>query len=193
MLTQTATPASSELLLGELRGDLRKFIARRVQNHADVDDVLQEVLIKIHRSADRLNDENNLFAWVYAIARNAIIDHYRKLRPTVSLDGDINNPIELPEEPPEADALGEIADCLRSFLQHLPEKYRDAIVLTDLDGMTQGDLALKLGLSVSGAKSRIQRAREHLKGMLLDCCRLEFNAKGRVVGYECKDPGRCQP
>ena len=191
MLTQTATPASSELLLGELRGDLRKFIARRVQNHADADDVLQEVLIKIHRSADRLNDENNLFAWVYAIARNAIIDHYRKQRPTEGLEGEITSLAELQDQPPEADALGEIADCLRPFLGHLPEKYRDAIVLTDLDGMTQGDLARKLGLSDSGAKSRVQRARDHLKGMLLECCHLEFNAKGRVVGYECKDPRKC--
>ncbi len=191
MRTQTAATASSELLLGELRGDLRKFIARRVQNQADVDDVLQEALIKIHRSADRLNDENNLFAWVYAIARNAIIDHYRKQRPTISLDGDIDNLTRLPAEAPEADALGEIADCLRPFLGHLPEKYRDAIVLTDLDGMTQVDLAQKLGLSISGAKSRVQRAREHLKGMLLECCRLEFNARGRVVGYECKDPRKC--
>lgn len=193
MLTQTPTPVSSERLLDELRGDLRKFIARRIQNQADVDDVLQEILIKIHRSADRLNDENNLFAWVYAIARNAIVDHYRKQRPTTSLDGDIDNPTDLAEEPPEADALGEIADCLRPFLGHVPEKYRDAIVHTDLEGMTQGDLAQRLGLSVSGAKSRVQRAREHLKGMLLECCRLEFNAKGRVVGYECKDPRRCQP
>lgn len=191
MLTQTATPASHELLLGELRADLRRFIARRIQNHADADDVLQEVLIKIHRSAERLSDEKNLFAWVYAIARNAIIDHYRKQRPTVSLDGDIKDPGELSKEAPEPDALGEIADCLRPFLGHLPEKYREAIVLTDLDGLTQVDLARKLGLSVSGAKSRVQRAREHLKRMLLECCHLEFNASGRVVGYECKDPRKC--
>lgn len=193
MLTQTATTTSSELLLGELRSDLRKFVARRIQNQADVDDVLQEVFIKIHRSAHRLTDENNLFAWVYAIARNAIVDHYRQQRKAVSLDGDIKNLAEPADEAPQADALGEIADCLRPFLGHLPGKYRDAIVLTDLEGMTQVELAQKLGLSVSGAKSRVQRAREHLKGMLLECCRLEFNAKGRLVGYECKDPKRCQP
>ena len=191
MLTTTPAPASSDQLLEELRGDLRKFIARRIQNQADVDDVLQEVLIKIHRSADRLTDENNLFAWVYAIARNAIVDHYRRLRPTVSLDGDLKETADFREETPEADALTEIADCLRPFLGRLPEKYRDALVLTDLDGMTQVDLAHRLGLSVSGAKSRVQRAREHLKGMLLECCRLEFNAGGRVVGYECKDPRQC--
>lgn len=191
MLTPALATPSNERLLGELRGDLRKFIARRIQNQADVDDVLQEVLVKIHRSADRLTDGNNLFAWVYAIARNAVVDHYRKHRPTLSLDADVRNPSDLPEETPEADALSEIADCLRPFLGHLPEKYRDALVLTDLDGMTQVDLARRLGLSLSGAKSRVQRAREHLKGMLLECCRLEFNARGRVVGYECKDPRKC--
>lgn len=185
------TGDTGEARLAELRGDLRKFVARRIGNQADVDDVLQEVLLKIHRSASSLQDGNNFFAWVYTIARNAIIDHYRKRRPTISIDQAVTASFDAAEDPPEPDAMGEIAECLRPFLRHLPEKYRDPLILADLDGMSQADLAVKLGLSLSGAKSRVQRAREHLKTMLLECCRIEFNAAGRVVGYQCKDPRRC--
>jgi RNA polymerase sigma-70 factor (ECF subfamily) len=191
VLMQTQAGDTGEARLAELRGDLRKFVARRIENQADVDDVLQEVLLKIHRSASSLQDGNNLFAWVYTIARNAIVDHYRKRRPTISLDQALAASGEPAEDAAPPDALGEIADCLRPFLHHLPEKYRDPLILTDLEGMSQADLAVKLGLSLSGAKSRVQRAREHLKTMLLECCRIEFNAAGRVVGYQCKDPRRC--
>jgi RNA polymerase sigma-70 factor (ECF subfamily) len=180
-----------ELLFGELSLDLKKFIARRITNCADVEDVLQESLIKIHRSLDRLAPDSNLYAWIYRVTRNAITDHYRKPPPNISLDTSPVVPDDFAQEEVSRDALREIAPCLRPMLNHLPEKYREALILTDLEGMSQMELANKLGLSVSGAKSRVQRGREQLKALLMECCHFEFDCSGRVTDYECKKPYRC--
>ena len=177
----------------ELNIDLRKFIARKVVNHADAEDILQEVLLKIHRSAERLPKDANLFAWIYTIARNSITDHYRKPSPPISLDTANDAPLDIPEELLSRDALNELATCLQPFVDHVPEKYREALVRIDLEGMPQAELARKLGLSLSGAKSRVQRAREMLKGKLLDCCQIEYNGAGRVVDYKCRNPEGCEP
>ena len=182
---------ASEILFEELSTDLQKFIARRIPNRADAEDVLQETLYKIHRSIACLAPQSNLYAWVYRVTRNAIIDHYRKQQPNISLDAASNLSDEIAETMPSRDALQEIAACLRPMLNCLPEKYREALVLTDLEGMTQAELAEHLQISLSGAKSRVQRARTLLKEALLKCCDLEFDHQGRVVDYQCRNPYRC--
>jgi len=70
------------------------------------------------------------------------------------------------------------------MVDSLPADYRQALLLTEYQGLTQRELAQKLGLSVSGAKSRVQRAREKLKAMLLDCCHFEFDRRGKVIDYQ---------
>jgi RNA polymerase sigma-70 factor, ECF subfamily len=87
--------------------------------------------------------------------------------------------------------LGEISPCLRPMLNYLPEKYREAVRFADLEGMTQIELANRLGLSLSGAKSRVQRGREQLKALLMECCQFEFDCRGKVIDYECKKTYRC--
>jgi RNA polymerase sigma-70 factor (ECF subfamily) len=188
---QARLEVSRDLIFDRLTVDLKKFIARRVNNCADAEDVLQEALFKIHRSIDRLAPDSNLYAWVYRVTRNAIVDYYRRQPPTLSLETSSAVPYDFARESLSKDALGEIAACLRPMLDCLPEKYRDALVLTDLEGMTQAELAARLGLSLSGAKSRVQRAREQLKALLMECCELEFDCRGRVVDYECKKAYRC--
>lgn len=76
------------------------------------------------------------------------------------------------------------------MIQLLPEKYREAVILSELKGLTQKDLAEVQGISLSGAKSRVQRGRVLLKKMVEECCRLEFDHKGRLCNYERKD-GAC--
>lgn len=88
----------------------------------------------------------------------------------------------------EDDVSREMADCFKTILNHLPEKYREAIVLTEFENLTQRDLAQRLGLSLSGAKSRVQRARAKLKEILLGCCQLEFDRLGNITDYKRKHP-----
>lgn len=157
---------------------LRGFIARRVPPDA-VDDVLSEVFVKVHSRIDSLEDETRLAPWLFQITRNTLADHYRRRRPTAPLDG-----VDRVGAEDDYDAAEMIAGSLHDLVDNLPVKYREALTLTEFDGLTQAEMGERLGLSVSGAKSRVQRARGLLKDELLACCHFEFDRRGRVIDYE---------
>lgn len=165
---------------------LQKYIAGHVENKDDAEDIRQEVFLKMLKHLHTLRDQKKLPAWMFQIARRTIADHFRRQRnatiPPEALDDLISC-----EPPPPMDARAEIARCLPPMLALLPEKYRHALLLADCQGLSGKELAARLGLSVSGAKSRVQRGRGKLKKMLLDCCRLEFDSRGRIMDYV---PGR---
>ncbi len=161
---------------------LQQFIRRRVPDDDLAEDLLQEVFLKIHQRVDSLKDVRQLESWIYTITRNIIIDYYRGQRPTVTLDwaGDL----ALPENLPDNDIVSELLPCVRAMVQNLPAPDRQALVLTEYRGLTQKELAERLGLSLSGAKSRVQRARERLKQELLDCCHFELDRRGHILDYQ---------
>ena len=167
----------------EFAGQLKKFISKRVPSPQDTEDILQEVYYKIYRNIDRLNDAGKMNAWIFQIARNAIHDYYRARGQ--------EEPFAQPPEPEEVrdDSNGnkEISSCLRAMIDHLPDKDREAIVLTEYKGLTQKQLAELLGLSYSGAKSRVQRAQKRLRKMLCECCSLELDRRGNIVEYKLKE------
>jgi RNA polymerase sigma-70 factor (ECF subfamily) len=172
----------------ELRGPLAGFIARRVADPQDAEDVLQEVMLRIHRHADELETADRMAAWVHRIARNAIVDHYRRraARPELAAGaaGDIDERPHGSLDEPASEALRrELAACLRPLVARLPEKQREALILTEFEGLTQVETARRLGISVSGAKARVQRARAQLRALLLDCCHVEFDRRGGITEY----------
>lgn len=176
---------------------LEKFIARRVANPHDAEDLLQEVFVKISLKLDTLMDQEKIHAWIYQIARNVIVDYYRSGKTFAELPEDLAEGVDGvlgPSAEVEAGAGGnanaEMAGCLTGMVQQLPEKYREAILLTEFENLTQKALAERLGLSVSGAKSRVQRARKLLKDMMLDCCRLEFDRCGNIIEFQKYQPGK---
>ncbi len=164
---------------------LMRFIRRRVRDPHDAEDIRQEVFTKIHRNIDSLKDADKLQAWVYQIARNTIIEHYRRRRGTMEPPEVLH---EVPDEAPAGlEAAERVASWLKPMIDRLPEKYRQPIILTEFEGLSQKEMAQALGLSISGAKSRVQRAREQLKQMLLGCCHFEFDRRGRVVDFRPRD------
>ena len=174
---------------GESRTRLKSFIAKRIDNEADAEDVLQNVFFKIHRNISELKDPEKLYAWVFQTTRNAIIDFYRERKlQTDSGDGIFDR---ITVEPSEKDVEDEVLSWLEPMIGQLPEKYRDALLLTDIKGLTQKELSERLDISVSGAKSRVQRGREQLKETLLNCCHLEFNRDGKIVEYRPR-AGKCK-
>ena len=177
---------SVDQIWNDFTSQLRRFIASRIKSETDIDDILQEVFIKIHRGIDRLEDQSKLQAWVYQITRNAIIDHYRKSEQSVELPGEL--PEVLTEESAGEEVEAEVSTWLGPMMEELPEKYREALHLTDIQGLTQKELAERLNISLSGAKSRVQRAREKLKDVLLECCHVEIDRRGKVVDWESKEP-----
>lgn len=167
-----------ESIYNEFDTRLRNFILHRVSDTSITEDILQEVYIKIHNRIDSLRDTDKLQSWIYQIARNTITDHYRRHRPAVELPDELS----LPEQE-DADAASELAPSLRVMIDCLKEKYQEALLLTEYQDLTQQELANQLGISLSGAKSRVQRAREHLKNILLDCCHFEFDRLGKIIDY----------
>ena len=157
---------------------LRGFIRSRIRDHAAAEDILQEVFVKIHRKLPTLRAGERLEAWVWRITRNALADHFRRARPDEPL------PEELTTTPDGRASMPDLSPCVRRFVGELPPRYREALVLTEWQGLTQEQMAQRLGLSLSGAKSRVQRARGQLKELLLDCCRLELDRRGNVVEME---------
>lgn len=158
---------------------LLAFIRKRVDDPYDAEDILQEVFLKIHTRLDSLEDGDRMVPWLYQITRNTIIDYYRTRRPTEEL------PDFISVEPPlvEGDPNAQLAAGLRDFMACLPDRYRQALILTELEGLKQTELAEHLGLSVSGAKSRVQRGRDVLRQALLECCHFEFDRRGAVLEF----------
>jgi len=173
----------------ELHDQLLGFISRRVRRPEDGEDILQEVMLRIHRHGADLEEVDRVTSWVYRITSNAIADHYRKPARRELPSGEateIPEPVA-PAAPTEAgDLRAELSGCLRPFTARLPETYREAIELTEFEGVSQVEAASRLGLSVSGMKSRVQRGRRELKVLLLDCCHVELDARGGVADYRSK-------
>jgi len=163
---------------------LKVFIKKRINNDQDAEDILQIVFLKIHNNINNLSEANKIHSWIYTIARNTIFDFYRAQKHELyieSLSEDI-----FYEHQEEISFNNEIAQCLKIMIQYLPEKYKKALVLTEFQNLSQKELAIQMGLSVSGAKSRVQRARMQLKEMLFNCCEIEKDKRGNVIDYKVK-------
>ncbi len=190
-------PVAADLPWQELHGNLRAFIGRRVRNPADVEDLVQRVLLQILVGVGALRDADRLHAWVYRTARNVIVDHYRSPRARREVaSGDAEALADVVATQPEADedegaALRELADCLAPMLRQLKPAYREAVILADLEGVNQADAARQAGVSVSGMKSRVQRGRQELKAVLEACCRVDLDSRGGIVGYEPRAQDGC--
>ena len=181
----------------ELNSALHSFILGRVGNHEVAEDILQDVYLRIHSRIDTLRDEEKVRSWVYQIARNAIHDHHRSARPS----SELRDVPYTPDDPAENEVAAGLATSVRSFLNCLPPDYRVALVLTEYEDLTRVELAERLGLSISGAKSRVQRARVRLKALLLACCHFELDRFGGVINYQpraeccatCDEDAGCRP
>jgi RNA polymerase sigma-70 factor (ECF subfamily) len=194
-----STATAAELPWQELRGTVRAFVGRRVRNQADVDDLVQRVLLQIVIGLRSLRNDDRLHAWVYRIARNVIVDYYRspavrRERPsgdTVDLASATESAVSTLRGDDERAALREPARCLRRMMRQLSPAYRDAIRLADLEGVTQAEAARQAGVSVSGMKSRVQRARQQLRAIVEECCRVDLDRRGSITAFASRHPERC--
>jgi len=178
------TRHSTAAIWTDLSSDLRRFIFRRVSDDHVADDLLQETFVRIHRNIGTLREADRLAAWVYQIARNVILDHHRKASKAAVALGDFE-PAETRDDPPSRCRDGA---WLNEMIRSLPDGYHDAVQLSEIEGLTQTDVADRLGLSLSGAKSRIQRGRSLLKDELEKCCRFEFDGRGQMMDCD-PNPG----
>jgi RNA polymerase sigma-70 factor, ECF subfamily len=173
---------------------LRRFVRSRVSNPEEADDLVQEICLRAVSKVDTIRDSSRVESWLFQIARNAIIDHYRRARPLGHLPDDLidSRDFEHLDTP-------ELSACLPSLFDGLPEPDREALRLTAIDGMKQRELAERLDISLSGAKSRVQRARKRFRELIVTCCHLELDRLGGVIniqpngGCQARPCDSCQP
>ncbi|HEV8513795.1 MAG TPA: RNA polymerase sigma factor SigZ [Cyclobacteriaceae bacterium] len=164
--------------------ELKRFIYKRVKDKELTEDIVHDVYLKVQNNINQLHHDEKITGWIYKIARNAITDYFRsksKVIKTHDLDWES-----------DSNVLNDcVSYCLNEMLLTLPEKYREAIELTEIQNLSQTDLAIKLGISYSGAKSRVQRARQMLKERMDDSYRIKTDSYGNVIVCENRVPCGC--
>jgi RNA polymerase sigma-70 factor, ECF subfamily len=176
VLRVTAVPWS------DVASRLRPFVAQRVAA-ADIDDVLQNVLLRMHRGLPQLRDDERFAAWMFQVARNAIADTGRT-RNDVLADDEALAGLSAPAHDDDRDVPAALARCVSLFVAALPSPYREAITLVELEGRTARQAAEIAGISVSGMKSRVQRGRHQLRAMFEQCCEIAVDARGKPIDFE---------
>lgn len=166
---------------GEFRPKILNYLRRLVGEH-EAEDLAQEVFIKVGRGIGDFRGESSLSTWIYRIATNAAMDHLRKpaSRQTPPLpggpqDGDssVGDDTVPDDSTPHLDTLlirKDMNDCIRGIVDGLQENYRTALVLSDIEGLTNAEIAEVLGASVDTVKIRLHRARMRLKKELEAKC-----------------------
>ena len=163
---------------------VRAFIRGRVRSPSDAEDVAQETLLKALRSGHCLRDPSRLEPWLYQVARRTIIDHYRSHRPKEQF----KEAIAAQDETRLAKVTASVARAALCYLETLPAEYRTAVKLADFDNLSHAEIARRLGISLSATKSRVRRGRQQVRALLEDCCRMVYDARGKVVDYERRRP-----
>jgi len=175
-----AMTVASEQLWEQFSAPLQQFIRRRVRDPHSAEDILQDVFLKIHTRIDTLHQQDRVASWIYQITRNAIADYYRAQRPST----DLPETLAVPDDFVNDDVVQELLPCVAAMVDDLPDTYREALHLTEYQGLSQKQLSERLGISFSGAKSRVQRARAKIKEQLLACCHFQFDYAGHIIDYQ---------
>ena len=167
---------------------LFSFINSKIHNKEDAKDILSEVFIKIHSNIDKLDSDEKLTSWIFAITRNAIIDFYRK-------NNKNQNNIEFDEEfifkeKDQPSAINELSNCIEPIINSLAPKYAKALYLSEIKELKQKEIAQMLGINTINIKNIIFRGKKQIKDKLLQCCHYEYDKFGNIIDYDIKD-GSC--
>jgi len=176
----------------EVSQRLRPFVARRVPP-SDVDDVLQDVFLRVHRGIAAVHDDQQLGPWLFQVARSAVADHGRaRARHPLPAQPDPPDIAFAPDDEDDREVSRALSGCIALFVARLPSPYREAVTLVELEGLTAREAADLAGISVSGMKSRVQRGRAQLRALFEECCEIALDARGKITDAlpraMCADP-----
>lgn len=178
---------NTETVWTTYRSALEAFLRARVANPQDAEDLLQEVLLKVHGGLADLPPETPLKPWLYRVARNTVIDFYRRSargRKEAALHTEDLWYGAAEEAPHDLDL------CIEPMLKGLPPEQAALLHAVDLEGEPQKDYAARNGLAYSTLKSQVQTARKALRHQFDSCCSFGRDHRGTVTEYAPK-PDRC--
>lgn len=175
-----------ETVWNEYRAALKAFLHVRISDSDDVDDLLQEILIRTHNSIDTLKSEQSLKSWLFSIANNVIIDFYRSRARRHGREQQLDADQLWYGDKPEPEYRIELLNCLAPFIHALPEASSELLTAVDLQGKSQKEMAEEQGISYSTLKSRVQKGRQKLRGLFEQCCHFEMDKQGNLIGCEQK-------
>jgi len=166
--------------------ELYNFILSKVKDRDSAKDILQETFIKIQKNIHTLKDDKSLKFWIYRITYNSIIDYFRGKNNLNEYDKNCENtPQPEPEDSNENNS--KLSECVVPFINQLPLIYKEALTLTEFENYSQLELADHLGISYSGAKSRVQRAKVKLKELFEDCCNISYDKYGNIIEFHSRN------
>ena len=167
---------------------LHEIICNKVGHRVDCHDIMQEVFLKIMLNINKIEQADNMAAYLVKLTNNAVIDHYRSPKPVAYTEMTDDIHVENDIAPDQSLKLADC--CLRSMIEMLPGIYSEALIATELEGMKLKDYAEKTGILLSNAKIRVQRAKEKLKDIIMQCCSYDFDTYGNIV--DCKPLSCCK-
>lgn len=168
-----------ENIWNEFHNRITMFVEGRIFDKSLTEDCVQDVFMKINSGLAALRDESKLESWIFQIARNTIADFNReKMKHSTIPLGDYDQ-----EAGVEENINSTVSEWIVPFIKQLPEKYSVPLMLYEIEGLSQKEISEKENISLSGAKSRIQRGRVKLKDALTDCCQFEIDKEGNILDY----------
>jgi RNA polymerase sigma-70 factor, ECF subfamily len=165
-----------------VQNELKGFVYKRVKDKALTEDIVHDVFLKVQAKIHQVKESDKLFGWIYQITRNAITDHYRRNSKRI-------NPKDIDWESTAPNYNDCVSNAIKELIPTLPEMYRIPLEMTELQNISQLEVAEKLGLKYTTAKTRVQRARLILKEKLDKILIVKTDGYGNVV--LCKDRGGC--
>ncbi len=185
----TSRPAlSSAAVAGQYRPAMVRYLRRLTGDPALAEDLAQETFLRVHQHLAELQDPAALEGWLYRIATNVCHDRFRLSgRHELSLDrGEDGEPGRaLPDEarlrPDQLVDQHAMSACVQRFLARLPEPFRTVLLLHDLQGYTDVEIAGQVGVSLANVKVRLHRARAKLKTALSGGCAFSHDEQGVLI------------
>lgn len=193
---QASASLSSAALFKQHRERIYRYILRMVRDPSEAEDLTQETFLRAHRSLEGLKDESSATAWLYRIATHVCYDRFRQSSyhsPPRSIDAPSRAGFDIEIEDRDAPRLDEAVErnemsaCVQEYLVKLPDDYRIAIILHDLHGLTNPEIAKMLDCSLETVKIRVHRARRMLQAALASGCSFSYDERGVYV-CERKEP-----
>lgn len=188
-----------ESLWENIHGKLTGFVSKHIKSKDDVNDIIQDTFIKVKTNIDALKNPAKVESWIFQIARNIINDHFRELKKSLkddTISDDVTiDPVAFADEDIRIKIqTQEFSEYAGFVISELPEKYRIAVHLADIEGLSMKEVAEELNISISAAKSRVQRGRKMIKEIILKCCAVNADKYGNIVDYEphsCRTKDSC--